>query len=138
MNKKDFEKSGFLENRKGSALFLTLMILSGMMVVALGVTNFIITGVKIGGVQSRSTKAYFASESGTEKALWKYKKNPSNFASSTREDFLTKTLSNGSSYKVDYRFKEVGAKWEYKKFISVGSFENTRRTVETTLRFPQD
>lgn len=138
MNKKLIQKSNFLESRRGSALFLTLMILSGMMVVALGVSNLVITGIRMGTVQARSTKAYFASESGIEEALWKHKQNPDNFASSTREDFLTKTLSNGSSYKVDYELEKPGTEWKYKKFISIGDFENVRRTVETSLKFPQE
>lgn len=130
-----------VSDQKGTALFMTLMILSGIMVAALGISQLMITSLKMGGIQTQSTKAYFAAEAGTEKALWKYESDDSfhdYLGTSSKESiFGVETLDNGSEYKVDYTYSSSSPDFNYKIFTTVGDFEKVRRTVQASLKYPK-
>ena len=71
----EFRIKNIIKNKRGTALFMALMILSGALIVSLGAASLVISGMKQGRTQSYSTKAYFAAESGTERVLWEIRKN---------------------------------------------------------------
>lgn len=144
MNKKRSTTKEAYQDRRGAALYLSLIILTGIFVSAMGIADMVISGIRMGGVQTRSTQAYFASESGVEKVLWEYRKNNYSEPASSTEDVFSDTLDNGSEYQVDYIREEEPAEedelpdsWVYKKFISVGSYKDVRRSVQAMLKYPQ-
>ncbi len=117
-----------LADKKGSALALTMFILAGMLTVALSGSYIILLGIKASGIQSQSTKAYFAAESGAERLLWELRQNgwllsvPPPTAS-----VFSATLPLGSSYSVYYvNFKPI-------IFKSIGDFNRTKRSVELRM-----
>ena len=63
------------KNKKGTALFMALMILSGALIVSLGAASLIVSSVKQAQMQVYSTNAYYAAESGAERLLWEIRKN---------------------------------------------------------------
>jgi hypothetical protein len=117
---------------KGSAVMLSLFILVGVMIVVLGGASVIISGLKMGTLQSHSTKAYFAAEAGTERLLYEFRKTSlwSGLGgdNAPKEDlFGTVTLSIGSEYIVNY------TSYNPLTFTGIGSFGKTRRSVEVSF-----
>jgi hypothetical protein len=47
----------FKNKQKGSAVMLTLFILSSVMIIVFGGASVVLSGLKMGGVQSQSTRA---------------------------------------------------------------------------------
>jgi uncharacterized protein (UPF0333 family) len=127
--RKFFAKIKFLD-KSGSALALTMFILAGMMIVATSGAYIVMIGIKSSGVQSQSTKAYFAAESGAERLLWEMK----NYSDGLYGDPSTKTIilngnfNSGASYDVYYIYGGGPL-----IFNSIGEFMNTKRSVQ--LRF---
>ena len=142
---KIFLKNNLLKDNRGVALFITLMILTAVLVISLGAAGLVTSGIQQGRAQSDSTKAYFAAEAGAERVLWEIRKN--NFAflrgdaspcqASDYINFDTSpatcdtnshnyTLSNNSSYVVLYTgdtpqiiFKSIGAYKEVERSVEV-------------------
>lgn len=129
----------FRLNNNGSALLMTIMITTSVLTVALGVAALVLPGVIMGRTQFRSTKAYFAAETGAERVLLAARVSgfdPGTCAVGQYVDFnannctnslTSTTLSNGSSYYVRYESSTLPATVT---FNSVGSFLGTNRTVE--------
>lgn len=130
--KKTFDKI-IIKNKKGSALILTMFILTGMLIVAMSSSYVIMAGIKSGGIQSQSTKAYFAAESGGEMLLWEMRKNSyvyPNFPSNSAALFEEATPVEGASYKVYFsNFSALGL-----IFTSIGEFNNTKRSIELEFK----
>lgn len=118
------------ENKKGSALILTMFIMAGMLIVAISSSYIVALGIKAGGIQAQSTKAYFIAEAGAERFLWELRQNDadwdqvSGFVMFQNE---SGDLSDGASYEV-FRVGSNGI-----VFRSVGDFGNTRRSVELSM-----
>ncbi len=117
----------FANNQRGSAIMLTIFILSAMMLIVFGGAAVVVSGLKMGGVQSQSTRAYFAAEAGAERLLYDFRKTEAfDDLSQLGQDniFGTTTLDTGGSYLVNYNhFNPI-------IFTSIGIYENTRRSVE--------
>lgn len=118
----------FKNKQKGSAVMLTLFILSSVMIIVFGGASVVLSGLKMGGVQSQSTRAYFAAEAGAERLLYDFR-HTSQFADTSQAGtdniFGTTTLSTGSFYIVNYDHFVP-----FIKFTSIGSYEETKRSVE--------
>ncbi len=112
----------------GSALMLTLFILSAVMLIVIGGATTIASGLKMGRIQAYSTRAYFAAEAGAERLLYEVRKG-SSFDDLTNTGqsnvFGTTTLSMGSEYTVNYDsfLPEI-------IFTSIGGYRGTKRSVE--------
>ena len=118
-----------IKNNKGTVLFMTLMILTSILVVSLVTADLIRQGIKISGAQSNSTIAYFAAEAGMERALWEVRKN--NYAlplEDTPNVFVVPNLGNGSSYYVNYATSSPIV-----SFTSAGIYRGVRRSVKTSF-----
>ncbi len=64
------------KNQKGAtAIFLTLLILSVMLFVALTSSDIIQNGLQMSRAHFNSTKAYYGAESGAERILWEIRKH---------------------------------------------------------------
>jgi hypothetical protein len=66
MNSKNKNES----QRGASSIFITMIILTGMLFVALTINTIVQNGIVMSRAHINSTKAYFAAESGTERMLW--------------------------------------------------------------------
>lgn len=117
-------------NKKGSALLLTLFILSSVLVVAIGGSSVIVAAIKMSGVQSESTKAYFAAEAGAERVLYEVRKAQTvNLITPYRDNIFGQTdLSDGSYYIVNY-----GQKFPKITFTAIGTYDRTKRSVEVSF-----
>lgn len=114
--------------KPGSALMLTLFILSAVMLIVIGGATTIASGLKMGRIQAYSTRAYFAAEAGAERVLYGVRKGSefNDLNNTGRENvFATTTLSMGSEYIVNYDSftPEI-------VFTSIGSYRGTQRSVE--------
>ena len=115
-------------DKKGSALALTMFILAGMLVVAISGSYVVLLSVKAAGVQSQSTKAYFAAESGAERLLWEMRKNHWTYNMPSQDTpVFSKTLISGSKYNVYYIY------FPPLIFDSIGEFNNTKRSVQLRI-----
>ncbi len=117
---------------KGSMLLMAILVLTGILSVSLISSNIVIKGLKMSNVQSGSTKAYFASETGIERALWEVRKNGYSYPGTDDTDpFNTGIvdLSNNSSYNISYATNSPSV-----FFTSTGSYENTNRSIQVTFK----
>jgi len=116
------------KNKPASALILTMFILAGMMVAAFGGAYLAILGIKAGGIQSQSGKAYFAAEAGAERLLWELRKNGWTYGSPSTSIVFSDVLPiTGASYQVYFSgFPPL-------IFRSVGEYKNTSRSVELRI-----
>jgi hypothetical protein len=115
------------KDKKGSALALTMFILAGMLMSALGGSYVILLGIKAAGIQSQSTKAYYAAESGAERLLYGMRKNGYVSETISTSTPVFEALLTGPSYKVYYIY--------FPPFIfsSIGEFNNTKRSVQIRI-----
>ncbi len=116
--------------KKGSALILTMFILAGMLIVAMSGSYVILLGIKAGGLQAQSTKAYFAAEAGAERLLWELRKNgySQNDQVVSPNPIFVGTMNDGSTYKVYYSGFNG-----HLIFTSVGESQSARRSVEIRI-----
>lgn len=108
---------------------MTILILNSVLLVALASSKIIVSGVKMSGVQERSTKAYFAAEAGIERALWEFRDGYV-FPSTSTPAVFTRTLGNNSDYSVDYASSS-----DIVVFTSNGQFSSMKRSVEAVFDF---
>jgi len=111
----------------GSALILTMFIMAGMLVVALSGAYVVALGLRAGGVQAQSTKAYYAAEAGAEQLLWELRQNGYEYGAPSEIPLFSGALSSGASYDVYFRdFPPL-------IFQSVGNYQNSQRSVEIRI-----
>jgi len=116
---------------KASAIMLVLFILTGVMLVVFGSSSVIISGLKMGNVQSQSTRAYFTAEAGAERLLYDFRKDNllNTIGETTPQEniFPYYEVHEGSSYEVNYdSFVPL-------VFTILGTYEKTRRSVEVSF-----
>lgn len=68
----------FIKNNKGLSLMITIILLSIMLVIAVGASDLLNKSLRSSNLSGRSTIAYLAAESGGERMLW-YAVNDPNF-----------------------------------------------------------
>ena len=130
MNKNRKKLINIKEN--GTALMMTLLILTGALTVSLIAADLIVNSIKAGRAQSYSTKAYFAAEAGAEKSLWEIRKN--NFSQNEdQENVFSEELGNDSIYHVDYASSSPAV-----VFTSTGVFRGVYRAVEIYLIYQSE
>ena len=111
-------------------MLLTLLILSSILVVTLAAADLVLIGLKMNRLTGYSSLAFFASETGLERALWEARKN--NYVlpgSSAVNVFNNANIGNGSAYQVDYATSTPNI-----TFKSVGSYSGVKRSVESTYQ----
>lgn len=114
-------------NHSGSALLLSLFILTSIIVVAFSGATGVLSNVKISGAVTRSFRAYFAAEAGAERLLFEVRHNEYDLGVYSGSNIFSDTLSNGSSYRVDYK------SFAPTVFSAVGSFDKVKRSVEISF-----
>jgi uncharacterized membrane protein len=123
-------------NKKGTALLMTILMLNSIMLIALAAAQIIIGGVKNNGTQSKSTKAYFAAEAGSERMLYEYRQGTNNCGASlpTSTCAFSKTLPNGGSYQVNW-VKGFNTPGSTLIFISMGTYGGLKRSDELDFSY---
>lgn len=120
-------------NNSGSILMITILILSGIIIVVLGAAGLIFSGLKMSGTQEISTKAYFIAEAGIEKYLYFEKITGKICGIGEFIDFASEECS-GIEYK---EFFGEGAFVVQQKsatqIISTGEYRDVKRVVEVVL-----
>jgi hypothetical protein len=115
------------KNKPGSALLLTMFLISGIIVVAFGGSYLMISGLRSSGLQYDSSRAYYVAESGAEYALDQVRKRGFDLNATARDDLFPDTVmpdAYAGSFVVDYkRFNPI-------ILISTGSYGVTKRSVE--------
>jgi hypothetical protein len=102
-----------------------MFIMAGMLIVALGSAYVALLGIKGGGMQAQSTKAYFAAEAGAERLIWEMRKHGGGHSFNPNIVSFSDTLVASSSYEVYFTQKVPNI-----IFTSIGEYMNTRRSVE--------
>jgi hypothetical protein len=131
-------------DNRGMALLLTVIILSAMLVIALGASDILNKGLRAANLSGRSTVAYLAAESGAERILW-YAVNDAafetNFSACSGGGYIDmhipggftcasyNHLIDGSNTNYYYRayYKKSGI---YHVFQSIGYYYSARRNIE--------
>jgi hypothetical protein len=114
-------------SQPGSALILTMFIMAGMLIVAASGAYIVLLGIRSGGIQAQSMKAYFAAEAGSERLLWELRQNGYAYTSPDIDPVFTGNLSSSASYEVFFtRLSPL-------IFSSVGDFQNNKRSVELKM-----
>ena len=135
--------NNLFKNNQGTVLFMTMLILTGMLVVVLGAANLVTQGIKMSGGQERSTIAYFAAEAGAERILWEIRNNSFNFGGCSVGNYIdfdiinippnsatcdfsehSYILSNNALYSVVYSSNSPIT------FTSSGVFSDVNRSVD--------
>jgi|AntRauTorckE6833_2_1112554.scaffolds.fasta_scaffold00180_2 hypothetical protein len=125
MNKKNIQLNRL--NKEGSALLMAILILSSIIAVSFSVSRMVMTAIKTGGVQAQSVMAYYSSEAGAERVLYKIRHESMIINENSTNLFTNTTLSNGAEYRVAVK------QYNPLKIISVGEFGSTKRSVELSF-----
>jgi len=122
--------TSIIKNKKGSVLLMTLLILSGILVVVLSASQIVDSGIKTGRIQSDSTKAYFAAEAGIEDVLWKVRSGAYTPPETNQNNIFpgTPALPNGATYQTDYAIVAPNV-----FFTVAGSYKSTKRSVQVSF-----
>lgn len=123
-----------IKNNQGVALLLTLLMLSGILVVTLGAADLVLAGIKMNRQTGYSSLAFFASEAGLERALWEARKHNYLFPNPPADNiFGSVELGNNSFYQVNYATSSPPlVPVPTVTFKSIGSFRGVKRSVEST------
>lgn len=115
-----------MKNKKGSALLLTLFLVSGIMVVAFGGSYLIVSGLRSSSLQYDSSRAYYVAETGAEYALTEVRKNGYDLRGQAWGDIFSKAMPDNypGSFSVQYKT------WLPIVLTSTGSYGVTKRSVE--------
>lgn len=121
-------------NRLGSAIMLVMFILSGVMIVILAGSSVVISGLKMGRIQSDSIHAYYAAESGMERLLFVFRQEDflSTLGETPADNVLSHTETN-SPYFTPWSYSVNYDEYSPLRFTSIGSYAKTRRSVEVTF-----
>jgi hypothetical protein len=127
-------KSIFHRKQVGSiSLFLTILILAGVLIIAFGISSIILKQIKMSGQAGQSVKAYQAADSGIEWALYQISQG-----NSIADDHLCSNCTlgidcpevNGGSYCL----KIIQGTTENPEIIkAIGRVGQARRAAEVTL-----
>ena len=117
-------------NRRGSALILTMFIMSGMIVVAMSGAYVVFLGIRAGGLQAQSGRAYYAAEAGAEYFLWRLRQTGYVYPNPSATPIFKGTV--GGSYEADY-FVFVSSAPNPLVFTSIGNYQNAKRSVEIRI-----
>ncbi len=120
-------KGKFFGFKSASALILTMFIMTGMLIVAMSGAYVVWLGIRAGGIQSQSVRAYYAAEAGSERILYELRKNGYSYGTPSTSSVFTDTLDSGALYNVYF------TSFPPLVFQSVGEFKNTKRSVEILI-----
>lgn len=123
-------------NQKGVAIYLSVLILSGVLAISLGISTLLINELKIARDIGRFIPALYAADSGIERALYKIRKLGEFSSCPNLGDcaISATTLQNTGVYKVF--ILDAGVGWcsgATTCVRSLGSFVDTNRAIEVSI-----
>lgn len=118
------------KNRRASALILTMFIMSGMIIVAMSGAYVVFLGIRAGGLQAQSSRAYYAAEAGAEYFLWRLRQTNYIYPSPSATPIFKGTA--GGSYEAEYHVF-VSSAPNPLVFSSIGSYQSAKRSVEIRI-----
>lgn len=116
--------------KKGSALLLTLFLVSGIMIVAFAGSYIIVSGLRSSGLQYDSARAYFTAESGAEYSLMQARQLGFDLNGSATGNLFSSTMPDSypASFVVEYK------SWTPSVVLtSAGLYGATKRSVEVSF-----
>ena len=118
-----------MKYKKGSALLLTLFLMSGIMIVAFGGSYLVVSGLRSSGLQYDSSRAYFVAESGAEYSLMQVRKMEFDLKGSSWGEIFVSSMPYPypASFSVGYKT------WAPIVLTSTGSYGVTKRSVELSF-----
>ena len=120
----------YIKNNKGVILLLTMFILTGILVITLGAAELVYSGIKMNRLTGYSNLAFYASETGMERALWEARKNSYILPDQNQDNvFQNLDIGNGSFYTVNYASSTPNI-----TFTSIGGYGGVKRSVESTYQ----
>ena len=145
------------QNTSGSALLvISMVVLTFILVVALGTSAIVRNGIIMGREQVESTKAFFAAEAGAERILWEIWQggidpgpgdgsgdcddNPADFCFDADPGIInecvdgctneeSQTLNNSAQYSIGFEYEELGLN-STTTLSSIGSFKDVNRVLK--------
>ena len=101
----------------GAALFLSVAVLAVLLAISLGISTISVKQVESLRRTADSVQAFFAADSGIERALFE-------------EKSLSGTLPNGATYSVELVLPGGGCSAANYCLRSIGAFRDSRRALE--------
>jgi len=114
-------------SKRGTSLYLGLMIMTILLAVALGVSTIFLGQMKSIREMGYSVIAFYAADAGIEEVLM----NRSNPSSPCTESSPC-SLDNGSEYYINVRASGSNCEANYYCVKSVGVYKGIRRAIEIT------
>jgi hypothetical protein len=111
-----------MKSNKGASLLLTFLIITALLSIAIGVSRLSLGEIKLGRNIPNSLVAYYAAESGIERALYEDRHGGG-------VDFSDCLDSPTDSVCYEVQFSGISPNRTVK---SNGSYKNIRRTIEIT------
>jgi len=122
------------DGQKGVSIYLSVLILSFILSIALGISAIFVTQIKEATKMGDSVIAFFAADSGIERILWK-----DNVCWNNNPPCLSPCNSNcaglQSGTRIDYQFP-LGTDYSYtvqsegNGFKAIGIYKGTQRAIE--------
>jgi len=132
------------DNNNGLSILITILLLSIMLVIAIGSTSILNKSLRSSNISGRSTVAYLAAESGAEKVLWFAANDPAfedNFSACSAGQYID--IHDASNFQCgeyshlidagnpDYYYKIYYTRSGiYHIYESVGYYFGVRRNIE--------
>lgn len=120
----------FNKKQRASAIMLVMFILSGVMIIVFSSSSVVLSGLKMGKIQSESTIAYFAAESGAEILLYEFRKDNLMDKLGTPPE---NNILSSSAVNTNYTYTVNYDSYIPLTFTSIGSYYRTRRSVEISF-----
>jgi hypothetical protein len=120
--------------REGTALLMTILILSSIVLISLSVAQIVFLGIKMGEKEAQSTKAYFLAEAGAERILFEFRKGACEGDPSSCDfsEQIADPSNPISSYAAKTKEYTPGVELI---LISTGQFNDQYRTVEMDFNY---
>lgn len=106
-------------NKRGSALYYTLIIVSIISAIAFGISSILFSQLKLIRGMGHSVVAFYNADKGVEHLLWQTRSNYT----------ITPGTGSGTGYTYNYESDPEGTEWQTKITV-VGEHQSTRRGIE--------
>ena len=127
----------FKKDRRGIAVLLTVLILSSILLISLGISEILQRNLRAAKISSYSPPAYLAAESGAERVLWEVRKNNSANMSIGVDNSVSFdpaiTFNSANISVIADSVTEVVGELEYTTVTLKGKYYDAQRSI--TVRY---
>jgi len=118
-----------INNSKGISLYLTLMTMSILIALALGISVILFNQLKMTRMVGYSVMAFYASNTGVERTLYEISRGATIEHCEGKEDCYKETLENGSEYIATILGPGETCSAANYCIKSIGTYKDTRRAI---------